>query len=198
MSFLRNSEWPTGAIFRVITTIAKTVNISNPFICRARRASCGCWSGSSTHSQGTARLLCQACVPLPGALEVKWPEPRTKSHKVYRLLSLQDMVLVLFAEARLPRLQLFLPPPSPSSRHGSEEALGVRRCSWPQWQTRGGCPGSTVWKAGRRVTGERPPCVCVCVGGRPRVPIHKGRPTDYSLSPTFFLRYHSPITTISN
>lgn len=43
--FLRNSEWPRDAIFCVIITIAKAVNISNPFICRAGKVSHSCSSG---------------------------------------------------------------------------------------------------------------------------------------------------------
>lgn len=55
-----------------------------------------------------ARGLPDSCAghvfPCHGACEVKWPKSRTKSHKVYGLSSSQDMVLVLFAEARLQQL----------------------------------------------------------------------------------------------
>lgn len=55
--FLRNSEWPRDAIFCVIITIAKAVNISNPFICRAGKVNHSCSSGSSL----TARPLLAPC-----------------------------------------------------------------------------------------------------------------------------------------
>ena len=96
--FLRNSEWPRDAIFCVIITIAKAVNISNPFICRAGKVSHSCSSGSSLMARS---LLGPCALPSWGHT---WSSFQNPEQSLTRFSPLQGIFPVLFAVAQTPQL----------------------------------------------------------------------------------------------
>lgn len=113
-------------------------------------------------------------LPCHGAREVKWPKSRTKSHKVCRLSSSQDTVLVLFAETRLRQLQPCLPPLRLQVNTylgrrwvaGAVPGLSRKPGECAQAPRVGGCEeGDGGAARGCVCWGRGPGCVWVCVGG---------------------------------